>query len=405
MKYIKFLVPVLVILLIYSMYKNIAFSGPTYRLKTTVLLDHSISKWNFGDNGIFARMNNRIIKFEGEDRAEIETDQLLKIHFSKTNRFYATVSFADERVTEKERTILINSYNGLNEKLYTLSFDGYYDQPYPVLSLSDFNGALAIGHIAEGVIEFYSETGDLVQKHVLFPESEFNFEKNMAMDRSIQPENIAVAAQERSAAPAGSSAPNPDGNPHVFVFSQDGILLWEKTLSEFSITSVSISPAGNYLITNNFTIDKNGQLTKNALLLDQSGNELKSFNILYKNAVFSDDSNRLLMTNNKAARTYDVSGQKYVWDYVIQDNEMMISAARISHDGNLSALLLGKNEFTKEGFIFTQPKLLISKHSDNTIREIPLQDQVLLQPELWISPKNNDIYVGTKNSLQIYQEK
>ncbi len=401
----KFPLPIFSFILLLSLVVHALDSGKQPALVKTVPAAADILKWHFTPQGAFSQGRNQLW-IPGEKPNTFSTDGiLLNTVYSRQNLYYATIVL--EKTAEKASEnglIAITVFSGNAGRLYCIEVPYTYDQPYPSVCVLDQGGALIIGQNDTGRVRFYSGNGTHFEEIELFPGSRYDMERPLYMDPGADGKKIIIAAQERGASPAGSPAPEPDGNPNLFLFSHDGRLIWQKELPEYATSGVALSPDGEHIIADNYTMHSEGRLIRKAHLLDARGTITNTFDFLFRNARFSADSKHLLISSNRFAKLYDLDADRFTWNYTVDDPSAMIAAGDISSDGSVTTLLLGNSAFVQEsGFVFKNPRLLIYASSEEKETLVPVEGILHRNPEVWIAPETTDIYVGFKNSYHIYR--
>jgi hypothetical protein len=81
----------------------------------------------------------------------------------------------------------------------------------------------------------------------------------------------------------------------------------------------------------------------------------------------------------------------------------MICDLALSRAGQVSACLIGKNEFKNGEFVFSDATIKVLNGSGNLVQNIELLNQEFYSPALEISADAREMFVGLKNSYQIYR--
>ena len=396
--------PVALFVFLVGIGRNNADNTFSFELDKTVNLEENVTKWNFQSDRILVQSGDKIVQLETGQVQTFEKGRLLNTFFSKDGRYYAAMELTDQDDSNTGTKVILITVSSIEDKeQYQIQMNQGFDEPYPMILVSDKDGSLVMGYNATGQLIFYSSEGARFAETELFPGSGYDLERTLYMDAAADGARIAVAAQERAAAPKGSPAPEPDGNPKVFLFNSSADLMWEKELEEYNTSVLSVSPDGNSIITNAYTIDIHGKLLKKARLFDRQGRLVETFDMLFKNARFSDNSKNLLMADNRRAISYNFETSMLIWEYEIANPAEMITAGRISNKGDVSALLVATNRFRDDGFVFEDPELIIYSQRDKSLQQIPLKKQLFTSPGLWMSPNASEIYVGLQDSYQIFR--
>lgn len=367
-----------------------------------------IHYWLFPAEKSIISVNNEQITWRSDGEASRFTlpEDALKVIFSKGGNYFGIVRL--KRVPQgsaENRKLRIEVYTANREKRYEIQRDYYYDDPLPFAAISDPDGSLIIGQKATGEIQFYNPNGSLIREIRLFDDTEYDPERTLHIDLSKDGSSAAMAAGKRGASPAGSNAPNPSAEPYLFLFSLKGEELWRKPLPDFNSSAAAISDDGQYIAANSYTVAIDGSTTKRTIIFDNTGNEIGQVDILFKQAGFSSDSKFLILADNTTATAFNLATGNISWSYTISNSEAMITAANISNNGEIAILLVAETEFRESTFIYINPQLEILNNSGNLLQELELTDQEFEKPAINVSDNSKEIFVGFRNTYQIYQVK
>lgn len=321
---------------------------------------------------------------------------------SKGGNYFA-VTHLSNNGQENNKAFKVEVFAANGQKQYQVEKQQYYDDSMPLVAISDSDGALLLGKNSIGKIWFYDETGQLLREVELFPNAAYDLERTLSVDMSADGSRVGIAASRRGASPVGSDAPNPSAEPRVFVYGNDGTLLWQRDMPGFSTSVVAMSPDGDYLVANNYTADVQGNVKKQATLFDRQGRRIKDFDILFKKAAFSPDSKFVLLSDNMTAKLIDLSTEREVWNHQIRRQEGMIATAALSNLAEVAALLVAPNNFVDGHFLVTEPTIKIFDHSGQLIQEIRNADETFQTPALEISPDHQSLTIGFQDAYQIYE--
>jgi len=382
-----------------------------YQLEKSLTMDSQVNSWmltvgtEFTENPILAIAKKEISRIDKATRSLIELpENYLSVIFSKGGNFFAVIRTDNTSARPNDyHNITVEVFRLDGKKIYSISRSESYDDVIPIVVVSDRDGAVIIGQNSNAQIWFYDPAGELIERVSLFQEIEYDLERNLSIDVSSEGNTVAVVSGQRGSSPAGSEAINPSAEPQQFLFTSDGELLWKKELTKYNSTGTAISPDGSFIATNNYTIDMQGNVSKTTVVFDADGQEVMTIEILFKHAVFSANSNTLLLMENSAAQLVDLSAADLLWRYEVNPSERIITAGSLSENGEIASLLLAKSEYRDGEFIFVEPELQILDHQGNDVQKIEVFDQTFLNPSLKIANDSREIFVGFKNSYQIYR--
>lgn len=328
------------------------------------------------------------------------TSGYVKTIFSPGGK-YLGMETSKEKTAEKIFQLEIFSNTG--KALFKINRPQYYDEPYPVVIISDKDGSVVLGQSAAGKLCFYNQTGTIISEVDLFVDDKFALERTFQLAVSSDGNNLTVLANKRPASLTGAGVPEPSGEPHLFLFTLNGKKLWQHPLPELNAGQVAISPAAKYLIASSYTADVNGKVNKSTLLFDSKGNQIANYDFLFRNAYFSADLKYLLLTANSIVKCVNLPLAMVKWSFEFPRSQGMITAAGIAHQGEHAIILLAQNEYRKGAFIYTNPRLIILDDSGRKIQEIKIPGETFFTPALSFTPDYNYIAIGFKDSYQIYQ--
>lgn len=375
----------------YELAESETFSGP-------------INNWLFPTKKPIAIEKNQV-RWLGA-----KTDQLMlpegtvNVFFSKGMNYFGILSLSHVPGNADESGIIkIEIYTASREKLYEIQRNYYYDDSFPLLTISDLDGALIIGQNTNGEIEFYNSNGSTIRTVQLFEDGEYDLERTLHINISKDGLTASIVAGKRGASPRGSTAPYPSAEPCLFLYSLTGKELLRKPLPDFNTSATAISNNGDYIAASSYTVNMNGKITRRTTIVNNTGKEIGQVSLLSKLLHFSSDSKFLVLADNKAARAFDLTTQETTWSYEIPKSEGMITAVDISNNGEIAALLVAKSEFKDGIFTFTQPRLRILSRGGNLLQELKISDEEFEKPALNLSDDSERIFVGFRNAYQIYQ--
>ena len=379
-----------------------------YELTESESFVRPINNWLFPTKKSIVAIEKSQITWLNDTGTEQFTlpENTLKIIFSKNNNYFGILSLTHVPESTNDSGIFrIEIYTADKEKLYEVQRNYYYDDSLPFVAISDFDGSLIIGQNTTGEIWFYNQNGSLLNKVELFKDAEYDLERTLYFDLSKDGTALAIVAGKRGASPAGSNAPHPSAEPHLFLFSLNGEELLRIPLPYFSISATAISDSGKYIAVSSYTVDINGNMTKRTIILDDTGKEIGQVNLLSKLAHFSSDSKFLVLADNRTAKAFDLTTKDISWSYNIRKTEGMIAAVDISNKGEIAEILVANSEFKDGTFIFTHPRLKILSHDGNLLQALEMTDKEFEKPALRLSDDSKKIFIGFRDAYQIYQVK
>jgi hypothetical protein len=287
------------------------------------------------------------------------------------------------------------------EETSAIRIEHYADHPIPAAIISS-EGRVILGQNSTGKLQFHDPTGRLAREVTLFPEAFYDLEKFIQVELSDDGSSAAVLASKRGASPTGSTAPNPSGEPHLFLFNQKGDEIWRKPLPHHNPGAMAISPNGKTILASSYTADMAGTMQRTTWLVDDIGRVAGAFDLLFKRQHFSANSQFVIVASNQQAHIIDVASNQIVRTKSIAKQEGMITAVRVSNDGRLAALLLGTNRFEKGAFVFRNLRLTILLPAGEQVQELPL-DGTFVTPSLTVSPTLDHIVVGLDRGYQVFE--
>jgi len=342
----------------------------------------------------------------GETAEFLLPPQYFKTSFSNNGRFFAIQTLAPRESVEKiDRDLTITVYSDEMRELYRLNRKVYYDHTFPAVAVSGDDGSVVLGESDSGVVWFSDGNGNLLKEVVLFPDVDYDLERTLEIDLSDDGSQVAVIASKRGGSPAGSNAPNPDSESHLFLFTREGKELWRKALPEFNSSEVAISPDGQSIVTNSYTISTDGKLAKRAIIFSQKGNIFCQTDLLFKQARFSGDSKFLLLANNQELQLLDLINGKLRWSQKISGQTGMMVDLDISEGGEQVAVLVATNDWDGRQFIYRLPVVTIYDSQGIEIQKFSFSVETYGKPILRFTDHDKNLMIGLGNTLYSYQKK
>jgi hypothetical protein len=378
--------------------------SPYYELQHSETISTAVKSWIFAGKYNIA-VGKQQLQFLEQDEGysrKLPEGTLFTV-FSKGFQYYAAVRLLNEEGQDKIFNIDVFSID--NRKMYSLQFPNEYDEPYPFVVVSDADGSLILGKGITAEMLFYDHTGRLLREIKIFSDAGYDLERMMHIDISRDGSEVAVAAGKRGASSKDSATPNPSAEPHVFLFDPAGNEIWRKALPGFNTSVISISGNGDYIAANSYTVDVEGGITRNALVLDRKGTEIGRTDMLFKFARFSPGSRFLLLGNNSSAYLMEVSRATVLWRQTIDSEDGMFTAGSLADDARTAVLLVAENEYRHGEFVFVNPTLKILERSGDLTQSIQLPGQTFIRASLKFSEDGRQILVGFSNGYHIYRRK
>lgn len=382
-----------------------------YEITTSQKVGRPVKSWLFpeqiekGGLPIIAVQDKQIKWIRNVESKSLDLpDGYLTTLFSKGGNYFGIISLIESLKTSNRNKILqIEIYTSAGEKLFSLSRNQYYDDSIPAIVISDFNGSMIMGQNSIGKLWFYHQDGELSREVELFSDASFDLERTLHLDLSEDGTSLAVAASKRGASQLGSKAPKPSGEPHLFLFTRSGDEVWRKTLPDFGTSAAAISERGDFLIANSYSVDMRGNIKKTTSLFDNHGARIANFDLLFKYAHFSPDSEFLILAENTKARVVELSTGQTAWSHNISRKQGMITVVRLANKAAVAVLLVAKNEFKNGEFVFTNSRLEVFDRFGALHQEIIVKDETFKIPALRLSPDHQKIIVGFENAYYIYE--
>lgn len=397
---------------VYFVGQQAAATAERYRLDRSQTTDTPVTAWRFFDSATsaesqFISASESVIHFQtaGASQKLDLPPNPLPVQFSQNGKYMAMQSFP--RPVEKSPTpgiLQIDITDRTGNALYALDQEIHYDQKYPYVAISDFDGAAILGNNSEGILRFFNNSGQLLREVQLFSDASYSMERIMGIDISADGSRVAVIAGKRGASSAQSAVPNPSGDPHLFLFTNSGEELWRQPLPDYSASNVIISGNAETIIVGTYTAGLPEGFRKRSFLFDPQGAQIAEIPMLLKQARFSSDANTALLWNNQDIRSINTVDGTENWQQSISRSEGMLCAAALSEDGSRIAFLIGRNKHGRNGFMFSEPLLRVVDQSGKILQEISMPEQQFKTPALFLSPNASQIRIGFLDTYQIYQE-
>ena len=330
-----------------------------------------------------------------------QPEGLLRPFVSANGRYWGTAALSGDPAGDRQLSIAV--YEGAGTLRYRLERVQHYDDPLPLLRLSGRDGALLIARSSTGQVWFYDRRGALLREVELFPNLAYDLERIVALEVSANAKSVAVLAGKRGASPAGSDAPNPSAEPHLFLFSAEGELRWQQPLNEYTPGALAVSPEGNYLAAAGYTIDVDGRITQRSVIYDRAGEIVMELPRRFELAYFSADEQFLLLTGKKSTQLIDLKSGAVRWERQISRNKEQICAVRVAGGARTIALLSAVSEYGPNGFVFNHPHLEILGRNGDLLQELTFLEAEFREPALLLAPDAQTLFIGFQHQHLIYR--
>jgi hypothetical protein len=378
-----------------------------FTLNKQEFTSQAVNEWYFFDNREVALSERGKITWDGsiQTQRKLADDHLMMV-YSADGNFFALADLNPRASLEPiDRQLNIQVYSSGQDKLYTIHRKHFYDHMFPTIAIASQTAAAVLGESDTGEMWFYDSKGIMKQNIVLFPEAEYDLERILQFQWNNDGSEVAVLATKRASAPMGSGAKNPNSEPHLFLFDSNGRKLWEKTLLNLSASGLLYSPDGKHILVNNFTVHADGKISKKAFIYNPGGTPVFETDILYKYAHFSPEGKRVIMAENQQVRVFDIERKTELWQQKIARNDGMVTAVKTSIDAEVSLVLIAKNDWNGERFVFNQPQVKIVDRKGNVLQEIKMPDKSFRHPALWLSEDGTQFKLGFDDGFVTYKLK
>ncbi|MEJ2634367.1 MAG: hypothetical protein P8184_03630 [Calditrichia bacterium] len=381
--------------------------GKNYQLEKSLTAPSQVEQWYLEGEGVIAvREGEMQWLSEGNGAALSFPPGYLKTVFSDGGRFFAVLSLRQESGdTDGNRILEAEVYSSERQKRYSLSLTQYYDEPYPVIAVSDRDGSLVLARITTGELFFYSQSGGLTRKLLLFPQAAYDLERVIHLAISRDGSAVAIAATEHGLKPLQAERGSLSAAPYLFSFTSDGQMRWQKAAKGAMISGLAVSADGNLIAAGSYTPDADHPMIAKSTVYNRAGKPLAQADMLFKSASYSSDSRSLLLADKRSVLLLDIPAGSVAWKKEVPPQEGMISAARLSGDGQTAVLLIAENEFRNNRFIFTNPVMKVMNAGGELLQNMDLAGQEFITPALHVSENGSLISAGFINNYQTFRVK
>ena len=325
-------------------------------------------------------------------------DHFLDLIVSRQGRYFAVFSLVSgSKSPRSDKTLTATVYSAEGEELYRVRRLVYYDEPLPARVVSDLGGMLILGQSATGQLDFYSETGSLVKQVLLFRDAQFDLERLLQLAVSADGRSVAVLASKRGASPLDSGAPDPSGEPHLFLFDAGGNELWRMPLMQTTPQNLAISPDGRLVVASSYSSYQKSPIQKNTVIVRADGKKLGETDFLFRHADFAQEAGTVLLADRSEARLIAPDRARVLWKVRYPRKSGIIAAAAVQPDARRAFVLTAANRFEAGRFVFAQPVLHVLDAQGVQRQEIPFPKENFLAPALYV--RGNQAILGFSHSL------
>jgi len=381
-------------------------SGPesVYKLARAEAVSGPVTQWHF-----FPETQNRVQEIVALHKESILwrsgnavslPDDYVGASFSRAGNYFALIMLHDSPLNER-RAMAIQVHSANGKLLYEVVRPHYFDDALPEIDLSDKDGSLVLGQNTIGKIRLYAADGNLAHEIQLFENAQFDFERTLHLDLAGNG-TFAALAGRRGASPFGSGVKNPSAEPEIILFDLSGREYWRKNLPDFSAGQLAISPDGRFITVGSYTTGMRGNIKKRTTLFDASGSKIATIDLLFRYADFSPDTKFLVLAEKQTVKLIELANGKVRWTRDIPAEAGMIAEIQVAANGTVAALT-ATNVFRKGEFVLTRPQLHIYDKAGTLLQNMTLGDETFEKPSLAITEDADEIYIGLKSSLLIFQ--
>ncbi len=381
--------------------------GDKYQPEKSLTAPSQVERWYpAGEQAIAVWEGEMQWLSEGNGAALSLPSGFLKTVFSDGGHYFAVLSLRQEAGdTSGNRILKAEVYSSERQKQYSLSLTQYYDEPYPVIALSDKDGSLVLARITTGELFFYGRSGGLTKKLLLFPQAEYDLERVIHLAISRDGSVVAAAATEHGLKPLQAESGSLYAAPYLFSFSTDGQMSWQKAVEGAMVSGLAVSVDGNLIAAGSYAPDADHRMTAKSTVYKSAGKPLVQADLLFISASYSSDSRSLLLADKRSALLLNIPAGSVAWKKEVPPQEGMIAAARLSGDGQTAVLLIAENEFRNNRFIFINPVMKVMNAGGELLQNMDLAGQEFVTPALDVSENGSLISAGFINNYQIFRVK
>lgn len=330
------------------------------------------------------------------------TELNLPAHFyqlktSSQGRRFALTQLLPPEKEQKSAQLVVKIYSDSATIASEITYPLLEPESIPEVTLLD-NGGLILSESAIGQLTFYAPSGNMVRQIRFFDDADYDLER-VLMVATSSPEagKIAVLASKRGSAPLDSNTPLPSGEPHLFLFDFQGNKLWQKPLPEAAPANLTFSPDGEHLLVSVYSSYLFKDIVKKTLLVEASGNIVKTFPFLFKKAAFASQQKLALLADRFTAWQINLENGSLLWEHHFLPEKGMLTEVKLDETGQTATILTGINRFANNRFEFHYPQLYIFNAQGNLLERLSFENDIFLNPALSI--QNDEIYLGLSQKL------
>lgn len=309
-----------------------------------------------------------------------------------------------ENSHSEKRVIEYHIFNSNGEKQYRLARPIIADEPIPGCYLFDNGGAL-LADAPAGQLEFFDPSGEKQKVISLFGDNLYNYEKPMSISIAGQTNAIAVVTQKSPATINPETGEVESGQPFLIYLTRAGKENWRKALPEEHAGQVSISPNGHFCAVSQYSTLGPQTPVLVTEIYDSGGNPLMSFNSLFKQALFSNDSRYLALVEQDEWRLIDLVKQVEICHhYLAASEQRMIIDLHFHPAQNILALVTGVSRWKENQFLYQQPQVLLYDLK-GSLKGKQSFEQDIVNPSFIFSDSDLKFGIGFQHSFQTYEVK
>ena len=292
----------------------------------------------------------------------------------------------------------VTTFSG--EKIFSIPLNLFYDDPIPALYLTDEGSAILVD-ATTGLVQLYMPNGDLAYEIDLFDDDIIALEKPIDCAVSTKGDIFVIAAQKRPMTFNDRTTKFISGEPGLFCFSLEGEKLWEIQLELLTVSSVSVSPAGKFIIVSHYSPNNESLPILRSTVFDINGNKIITIPAMFNHVSFSGNKNQVFFTDRENLYNVDLIGKDYQKINILDKvNGRLITDLKLSGSEHNPVLLISRPVFQDERFVFIEPELLKLNSNGKRIWNIYMGEDKIIEPSIFIH--NNNIGVGSLSNVKIY---
>jgi hypothetical protein len=251
---------------------------------------------------------------------------------------------------------------------FQLSKEIAYDVQFPFLSVAD-NGACIVINSFEGVVEFYSPSGNLDKTLLPFGKRTAEYEQNIKCSTAGSKAALFFSSSESERA-------------SLLITDLDGNELWCAALNGKQAGEVFLSSNAKFVAAGSYTPGEN--ILRTTEVFDAAGRAIRSFAFLFRQADIGDDGRVLLAEREKALFASLFNNQNAVQWNAVGANQV-ITTARIIGTG--SAIVLETGNLPNGKLVYQNPSLVVFNANGKEIARIKLNSSSQRPAQLTIGAR------------------